>query len=82
MPLSAKESSVAGTRWYEQEKNGVYQRVLWDEQNMIPLEVETGRRDGTMLRRVSVKIVSNTSKEIPWDNLKGYMQKEYSDFLD
>jgi hypothetical protein len=82
MPLSAKESSAAGARWYEQEKNGVYQRVLWDEQNMIPLEVETGRRDGTMLRRVSVTIVSKASKDIPWDNLKGYIQKEYSDFLD
>jgi hypothetical protein len=82
MPLSAKESSVAGARWYEQEKNGVYQRVLWDEQNMIPLEVETGRRDGTMLRKVSVEIVSKTSKETPWSNVKGYIQKEYSDFLD
>lgn len=82
MPLSVKESSVAGAHWYEQEKNGVFQRVLWDQENMIPLEVETGRRDGTMLRKVSVKIISKASKETPWDNLKGYMQKEYSDFLD
>ena len=82
MPHSAKESSIAGARWYEQEKNGVYQRVLWDEQNMIPLEVETGRRDGTLLRKVSVEIVSKTGKETPWTNVKGYSQKEYSDFLD
>jgi hypothetical protein len=82
MPLSAKASTIAGARWYEQEKDGVFQRVLWDEQNMIPLEVETGRRDGSLLRKVSVKIVSKTGKETPWANLKGYGQREYSDFLD
>jgi hypothetical protein len=82
MPLSAKSAPVAGTQWYEQEKNGVYQRVLWDGQNMIPLEVETGRRDGTLLRKVSVEIISKNGKEMPWANLKGYLQKEYSDFLD
>ncbi len=82
MPLSAKTSSVAGARWHEQEKNGMYQRVLWDDKNMIPLEVETGKRDGTILRKVSVKIESNVGKEVPWSNLKGYTQKEYSDFLD
>jgi hypothetical protein len=82
MPLSNKLSAVAGARWHEQEKNGVFQRVLWDDKNMIPLEVETGKRDGTILRRVSVKLESNSGADAPWENLQGYAQREYSDFLD
>jgi hypothetical protein len=82
MPLSKKVSAVAGARWHEQEKNGIFQRVLWDDKNMIPLEVETGKRDGTIFRRVSVKLESVSGTDKPWSNLKGYTQKEYSDFLD
>lgn len=82
MPLSQRISNVSGARWYEQQKNGIFQRVLWDEKNMIPLEVETGRQDGSILRRVSVKIQPIGSADVPWNNLQGYMQKEYSDFLD
>ena len=82
MPLSGKQSTIAGARWHEQEMHGVFQRVLWDENNMIPLEVETGKRDGTLLRRVSVKIEPNHESVSPWKSLQGYTQKEYSDFLD
>lgn len=82
IPLSNKTSTVAGARWHEQEKNGIFQRVLWDEKNMIPLEVETGKRDGSLLKKVSVKIESKTNTDEPWGNVKGYSQKEYSDFLD
>ncbi|TAJ79411.1 MAG: hypothetical protein EPO42_06270 [Gallionellaceae bacterium] len=82
MPLSKKTSTAVGARWYEQEKSGVFQRVLWDEKNMIPLEIETGRKDGALFRRVSVKIESIGATDMPWGNVKGYSQKEYSDFLD
>lgn len=82
MPLSAKISAVAGARWHEQEKHGIFQRVLWDDKKLIPLEVETGKRDGTIFRRVSVKIAAQVSTYSPWKNLNGYAQKEYSDFLD
>ena len=82
MPISNRHSPVANAHWHEQEMHGVFQRVLWDDKKMIPLEVETGKFDGTLLRRVSVKIVNASTSEAPWENLRGYSQREYSDFLD
>lgn len=82
LPLSSKASPVAGARWHEREKNGLFQRVLWDDKKMIPLIVETGDKAGTFFRRVEVKPQVNLTKDLPWQNLKAYAQKEYSDFLD
>ena len=82
MPLSKQASSIAGARWREREKNGVFQRVLWDEQKQIPLIIESGDKAATFYRRVDVKPLASLSRELPWQNLKGYAQKEYSDFLD
>lgn len=79
---SSQSSSVSGARWYEDEKNGVFQRVLWDEKRMIPLIAETGDRAGTFFRRVEVKPLATADKNLPWKNLRGYAQKEYADFLD
>lgn len=82
LPVSSRVSPVTGARWYEQEKNGVFQRILWDEKDLVPLEVETGRTDGTILRKVSVKKLKLSSEAAPWATVNGYTQKEYSDFLD
>lgn len=82
LPLSSRASPIAGANWREHEKNGLFQRVLWDDRKMIPLIVETGDRAGTFFRRIEVKPLATLSKELPWQNLKGYAQKEYSDFLD
>ncbi len=82
LPLSTKISTVAGARWREREKNGVYQRVLWDEQKQIPLVVETGDQAGSFYRRIDVKPLATLSKDLPWLKTKGFAQKEYSDFLD
>ncbi|MFZ6645576.1 hypothetical protein ACO0LO_07665 [Undibacterium sp. TJN25] len=82
LPISTKLSTAAGARWREREKNGVYQRVLWDEKKQIPLRVETGDRAGTFYRRIDVKPLATVSKDLPWLNIKGFAQKEYSDFLD
>jgi hypothetical protein len=82
MPRSAKASALAGTQWHEREKNGVFQRILWDEKKQIPLVIESGDMAATFYRRVEVKPLTGTSREVPWQNLKGYAQKEYSDFLD
>jgi hypothetical protein len=82
MPLSTKTSTVSGAHWYEQQKNGVFQRVLWDEVNMIPLEIETGKRDGTVFRKVTVTVTAKDQVDSPWQKTQGYQQKEYSDFLD
>ncbi|HTD05528.1 hypothetical protein [Undibacterium sp.] len=82
LPLSTKISTVPGARWREREKNGVYQRVLWDEQKQIPLIVETGDKAGSFYRRIDVKPLAGLSKDLPWLKVQGFAQKEYSDFLD
>lgn len=82
MPLSKQVSTTPGAAWREREKNGVFQRVLWDEQKQIPLVIESGDKAATFYRRVEVKPVASVSRDLPWKNLKGYAQKEYSDFLD
>ena len=82
MPLSKKASTVSGAQWREREMNGNFQRVLWDEQKQIPLIIESGDKAGTFFRRVEVKLQSPLSTKLPWQNLKGYAQKEYADFLD
>jgi hypothetical protein len=82
LPLSTRPSTVAGARWREQEKKGVFQRVLWDEARMVPLVVETGDRAGTFFEQVTVKPLPTLAKSVPWAQLKGYAQREYSDFLD
>jgi hypothetical protein len=82
MPLSAKPSPVPGARWREREKNGMFQRVLWDERKQIPLVIESGDKASTFYRRVEVKLQAGLTGNLPWQNLKGYAQKEYADFLD
>ena len=82
LPLSRRVSPIAGARWHEREKNGLFQRVLWDDKRMIPLIVETGDRTGNAFRRIEIKPQAGLSKELPWLNLKNYAQKEYADFLD
>ncbi len=82
MPLSIRASPIAGAQWHEREKNGVFQRVLWDEQKQIPRIMESGDKAGTFYQRVDVKPLASLTSDVPWKNLKGYAQKEYSDFLD
>ena len=82
LPLSNRASTVPGAQWRELEQNGVFQRVLWDEQKQIPLLIEIGDKAQTHYRRVEVKPEANLTRTLPWQSLKGYSQKEYSDFLD
>lgn len=82
MPVSSKPSAVAGAQWHEREKNGVFQRVLWDNQKQIPLIIESGDKAATFYQRVEVTPQASTTSALPWKNLQGYAQKEYADFLD
>jgi hypothetical protein len=82
MPISARPSSAAHTQWHELDKNGLFQRVLWDEKMNIPLVIETGDKAGTFLQRIKVQRNAKLMKNLPWNMLQGYIQKEYSDFLD
>lgn len=82
LPLSPRPVPTPGARWHERERNGIFQRVLWDDQRMIPLVVESGTRSGSVFRRIEVKPQAVLARTLPWQNLNGYAQKEYADFLD
>jgi hypothetical protein len=82
LPMSTRKSPVTSAHWHETEKDGVFQRILWDDKNMIPLIAESGDLKHTFFNRVEVQLKSGLSKELPWTNLKGYSQKIYADFLD
>ncbi len=82
MPLSARASQIPGARWREREKDGVYQRVLWDDRKQIARIIESGDQGATFYRRVEVTLQTGLARDLPWQNLKGYAQKEYADFLD
>jgi hypothetical protein len=83
MPLSPQASATAGARWRQAERNGVFQRVLWDERRQIPLVIESGDKAGTFYRRVDVKpMAPRAPAAAPWSKLAAYGQKEYADFLD
>lgn len=81
MPLSKQVSKVAGARWREVQKNGNFQRVLWDEQKQIPLTIESGDLANTFYRRVDVKLEPLKGAR-PWTAVQNYAQREYSDYLD
>lgn len=82
MPVSQRASSVANALWHEVRKNGLFQRVLWDEKKLIPLIIETGDQKNTFFQRITVSPNAGLTKDLPWSHLQGYAQKEYSDFLD
>lgn len=82
LPLIDKTSPVAGARWHELTKDGVYQRVLWDEKRMLPLLLEKGDGKGGYLQRMEVTVQPTLARVLPWTSIKGYAHKEYADFLD
>lgn len=79
MTLS-KRVAPTGSQWYETTKDGRYLRVLWDAKLAIPRRMESGQVDGTQQHTIQIDIQPTTA--MPWLALKGYQEKEYSDFLD
>lgn len=82
LPKSNRKSPLASAEWHEQEKDGVFQRILWDTKRMIPLIAETGDNKQTFYNRVDVQVKNNLAPTLPWTGQKGYAQKVYADFLD
>ena len=73
---------MAGARWREISRSGAYQRVLWDENRMIPLLIEKGDAAGRTLERIEIMPRPALAKALPWAGTEGYARKEYADFLD
>lgn len=82
LPVTNRTSAIAGAHWHEQEKNGVFRRVLWDEKRMVPLVIESGNRQNTFYRRIEIMPQPKLAATLPWQGIAGYAQKEYADFLD
>ena len=82
MPISTRTSAVSTAHWHEQQKNGQFQRVLWDDKKAIPLIIETGNQQGTAFQRISVLPNAKLASDLPWMHSQGYEKKVYSDFLD
>ncbi len=80
MPLSQQASEVAGARWHEQVKDGVFRRVLWDEARQLPLIVEVGDTAATFFNRIELKPQATLSAARPWQDLSSYTQRAYADF--
>ncbi|MFL6658765.1 MAG: hypothetical protein ACJ8GW_11870 [Massilia sp.] len=82
LPVTSRVSPVAGAQWREREKDGVYERVLWDDKRQVALRLESGDLAGTVVKRIDVTVLEGLSAKLPWQQLSGYTHKEYADFLD
>jgi len=82
MPFLQRPSTVPGARWRELVRNGSFRRVLWDEQRQIPLVIESGDQAATVFHRMEVQAEPKLATSLPWQQLKGYSQRDYGDFLD
>jgi len=82
MAVSTRRSPVPGARWRERERDGLYERVLWDEKKQVPLVIESGDKAGTFYNRTELKVAAGVTRDLPWRKLNGYAQREYADFLD
>jgi hypothetical protein len=71
----------AGARWYEGGGRDLQVAVLWDEQAQYPRRIESIGRSG---QQHSTMVVTREAMPavLPWTQLQGYVQKEYSDLLD
>jgi len=80
MKASARSAPV-GTRWVEGGTRDVRVQVLWDEQAQYPRRIESSNLRGTY---VSTMVVTRETMpaRMPWTQVGGYQQKEYSDLLD
>lgn len=82
LPLSARASTIAGAQWHEREKDGVFERVLWDKARQLALVTESGDQAGRFYRRVQVEVAPASTITLPWEQLRGYARREYTDYLD
>lgn len=78
---AVNRSAPAGTRWYEGGSRDAKVVVLWDEKEKYPRRIESANLAGT--QTATMKVTREAMPAVlPWANLNGYVQKEYSDLLD
>ncbi|WP_293995376.1 hypothetical protein [Sphaerotilus sp.] len=73
-------------QWYGERNQGWSHRVLWSEASQLALRVESQRDDGTVVRKVSVRLLpvgtGGTGSTVPWLALSGYAPRHYDEFMD
>jgi hypothetical protein len=83
MPVIRRKPAMPGAVWHEEVRGAWFNRVLWSESRQIALEIESGTRDGSVLRRTRVSLLPSTpAVKLPWRDLKTLAQREYDDFMD
>ncbi|HJV23460.1 MAG TPA: hypothetical protein VJ570_12230 [Holophagaceae bacterium] len=76
-----RRSGVAGAVWYGRKNSQGWLRVLWSSRHRMALAVESASTDGHRMHRTTVRL-QPMPRVLPWDQLQGYAQKEYTDLLD
>jgi len=82
--MQPKGKPVADGQWYGERNQGWSHRVLWSDTAQLALRVESQRDDGTLQRKVTVRLLPATSVRgpLPWQSLAGYTPKSYDEFMD
>ncbi|MGQ5525240.1 hypothetical protein ACUHMQ_18530 [Chitinimonas sp. PSY-7] len=79
----SKRAAQVGTVWYEGRSKGVFEKVLWDEKNEIALVIETGTSNGSRYSKTTFTPGNFPERAaLPWNNLAGYLKRDYEDLLD
>ena len=75
-----KAGTVAGDlTTYTLAEKGRNVKVVWNTKLRIPMLVESS--DPSSRRQTTVQVLQSASSR-PWDQLRGYAKKDYSDYLD
>lgn len=81
--MKAQGPASAEGQWYGERNQGWTHRVLWSDAAQLALRVESQREDGTLVRKVSVRLLpASSGAAAPWQSLAGYVPKSYDEFMD
>jgi hypothetical protein len=78
----SRRAAPAQARWYQGGDAKSYLRVLWQEAAGFPLRIESGHRDGSLRRVVTVRLTARPGSGMPWQQLGDYTRKDYNDLMD
>jgi hypothetical protein len=76
-----RAGAPAGARWLGKDDGKAYAHVLWSDRLRLALEVESGRTDGTLVRR-SHATLQPLPSPLPWAETEAWADKDITDFRD
>lgn len=81
MKRVARPDVPAGKQWYEDQRGEFVARVLWNEALQLPEIIESSRIDGRASSTTHLKLQTPPAV-LPWQQLDGYQEIEFSDLGD